>query len=250
VSTSGETSGAGPLVLLVEDDLQIRRFLRNSLPAHGLRLLEATSGAEALRLAAQYVPEVVLLDLGLPDLDGIEVTRRLREWSAVPILVLSARGQEQSKVEALDAGADDYLTKPFGFAELLARIRVALRNAARTSSGAIESTFECGPLHIDFAERRVRVDERSVHLTPIEYKLLTALARHAGKVVTHKQLLETVWGPGSTENTHYLRVYMTHLRRKLEPTPARPRFFTTEAGVGYRLQCSDDAAGAAPPRGQ
>jgi two-component system KDP operon response regulator KdpE len=227
-----------PLILVVEDDAQMRRVLRVSLPAHGYRVVEATSGESALQMAAQYVPDLVLLDLGLPDLDGTEVARRLRVWSPVPILILSARGQEQQKVQALDAGADDYLTKPFGFEELLARLRVALRHVARLAA-APESVFESGHLRVDLGARRVFVEGDEVHLTPIEYKLLTALVEHAGRVVTHKQLLEAVWGPHSSRQTHYLRVYMTHLRHKLEPDPLRPRLFLTEAGVGYRLLTGD-----------
>lgn len=227
----------GPLVLVVEDEPQVRRFLRTSLQAHGYRLLEAMTGADGIRMASQYVPEIVLLDLGLPDIDGLEVTRRIREWSRMPILVLSARGQESAKVDALDAGADDYLTKPFGFAELLARMRVAQRHAQRAVPGPEESDFSCGALRIELAVRRVFVADVEVHLTPIEYKLLTTLARHAGRVVTHKQLLQEVWGPQSTQENQYLRVYMTHLRRKLEPPGTSSRIFKTEAGVGYRLEC-------------
>jgi two-component system KDP operon response regulator KdpE len=227
-----------PLILLVEDEPQMRRFLRVSLPAHGYRFVEATSGEEGLQMAAQYVPDLVLLDLGLPDLDGLEVARRLRGWSAVPIIILSARGQEVQKVQALDAGADDYLTKPFGFEELLARIRVALRHVARLAT-APASIFESSHLRVDLGARRVFVQNREVHLTPIEYRLLTALVEHAGRVVTHRQLLEAVWGPHSSRQTHYLRVYMTHLRHKLEPDPVRPRLFLTEAGVGYRLSTHD-----------
>lgn len=232
-----DAKSAGPLVLIVDDEPQVRRYLRTSLQAHGYRTLEAATGAEALRMASQYVPDVVLLDLGLPDLDGTEVTRRMREWTRVPILVISARGQESDKVHALDAGADDYLTKPFGFAELLARVRVALRHAQIAPTDGSESTFTCGPLRLELALRRVFLADREIHLTPIEYKLLTTLARHAGKVVTHKQLLQEVWGPQSTEQNQYLRVYMTHLRRKLEPPESRTRIFKTEAGVGYRLEC-------------
>ncbi len=227
----------GPLILIVEDEPQVRRFLRTSLQAHGYRLLEAVTGAEGIRMASQYVPEIVLLDLGLPDVDGLEVTRRIREWSRMPILVLSARGQESAKVDALDAGADDYLTKPFGFAELLARIRVALRHARRAEPGTDEPDFECGPLRVEFDTRRVTVAGAEVHLTPIEYKLLTTLARHSGRVVTHKQLLQEVWGPQNTQDNQYLRVYMTHLRRKLEPAGSSARIFKTEVGVGYRLEC-------------
>jgi two-component system KDP operon response regulator KdpE len=225
-------------VLVVDDEPQVRRFLRLSLTAHGYRVLEAETGAAALVLAPAHVPDVVLLDLGLPDLDGVEVARRLRGWSAVPILVLSARGEELQKVSALDAGADDYLTKPFGFAELLARLRAALRRASRPGPGP-ESHFECGPLQMDLESRSVRLDGAEVHLTSIEYKLLATLVQHAGRVVTHRQLLESVWGPHGSRQTHYLRVYMTHLRHKLEPDPMRPRLFETEIGVGYRLRCGE-----------
>jgi two-component system KDP operon response regulator KdpE len=227
-------AGQEPLVLVVEDEPQVARFLRNSLPVHGFRVLEAQDGRTALRQAAAYVPDLVLLDLGLPDQDGMEVLRALRQWSQAPVVVLSARGQEAAKVAALDAGADDYLTKPFGFPELVARLRVALRHAARSHPAAGAGTFESGPLRVDLEKRRVWVDDEEVHLTPIEYRLLVALVRHAGRVVTHRQLLEEVWGPKSAEERQYLRVYMTHLRRKLERGRAT-RVFETEAGVGYRL---------------
>lgn len=230
----------GPLVLVVDDEQQVRKFLRASLVAHGHRVIEAETGEDAIRLCAEYVPDLLLLDLGLPDLDGVEVVRRIREWSTLPIIVISARGQESQKVEALDAGTDDYLTKPFGIPELLARIRVALRHAARALEGNNESTFVSGPLQVDLVKRRVQLDGAEVHLTPIEYKLLSVLVKHAGKVITQKQLLEEVWGPRSGHQTHYLRVYIAHLRRKLEPDPLRPRLFLTEAGVGYRLQCLSD----------
>ena len=225
----------GALVLIVEDEPQLRRFLAAGLARHGLRVLEAASGAEALRLAEQYVPDVVLLDLGLPDMEGREVARALRRWSALPILVLSARGQEREKVELLDAGADDYLTKPFGFDELLARIRAALRRVARAATNSGAGVFESGPLSIDLGARRVRVEGREVHLTPIEYNLLAVLAAQAGRIVTKKQLLTAVWGPHNTRESNYLRVYMTHLRRKLEPASGA-RLFRTEAGVGYGLE--------------
>lgn len=224
-----------PLVLVVEDDAQMRRYLRAGLASHGYRLQEAGTAAEGIRLAVEYPPDVVLLDLGLPDLDGIEVARRLREWSRAPILVLSARGQEEQKVKALDAGADDYLVKPFGFGELLARIRVALRHAAR-GEGVEEGVVRTGPLVVDLGRRRVEVDGKEIHLTPIEYKILETLAKHVDRVVTHRQLMQEVWGPRSTEQTHYLRVFMTHLRRKIEPDPVRPRLLHTEPGVGYRLK--------------
>ena len=230
----------GPLVLLIEDDAQLRRFLRPSLVAHGYRLLEAERGEEGETMASQYVPDIVLLDLGLPDRDGIEVARRIRQWSRVPIIVLSARGQEKDKVLALDEGADDYLTKPFGFPELLARMRVALRHVAQVESQGAGTVFTSGPLRVDLAARRVFVNDEEIRLTPIEYRLLAALVEHAGQVVTHRQLLHAVWGPGHAAHTQYVRVYMTHLRRKLEPDPARSRIFQTEAGVGYRLMTEPD----------
>jgi two-component system KDP operon response regulator KdpE len=225
--------GPRPIVLAVEDDPQIRRFLRTALSAESLEVVEAETGARALVEAAMRKPEVVILDLGLPDMDGKDVIRRLREWSDVPVLVLSARTQEAQKVEALDAGADDYLTKPFGAAELLARIRVALRRRARTETG--EPALEVGDLRIDLAARRVAVRGEGLHLTPIEYRLMAALARHAGKVLTHRQLLREVWGEAYAEQTHTLRVHMASLRRKVEADPAKPRYLLTELGVGYRL---------------
>jgi two-component system KDP operon response regulator KdpE len=224
-----------PLVLVVEDEPQVARLLRTSLPVHGFRVVEAASGKEALRQAAAWVPDLVLLDLGLPDQDGIEVLRALRVWSRTPVIVLSARGQESTKVAALDAGADDYVTKPFGFPELLARIRVALRHAARSSPATAQGVFETGRLRVDLEARRVWVDGAEVKLTPIEYRLLSVLVQHAGKVVTHRQLLEEVWGPKSVEERQYLRVFLTHLRRKLERGREGARVFETEAGVGYRL---------------
>jgi two-component system KDP operon response regulator KdpE len=225
--------GPRPIVLAVEDDPQIRRFLRTALAAESLEVVEAETGARALVEAAMRKPEVVILDLGLPDMDGKDVIRRLREWSDVPVLVLSARTQEAQKVEALDAGADDYLTKPFGAAELLARIRVALRRRARTDTG--EPALEVGELRIDLGARRVTVRGEVLHLTPIEYRLMAALARHAGKVLTHRQLLRAVWGEAYAEQTHTLRVHMASLRRKVEADPAKPRYLLTELGVGYRL---------------
>jgi two-component system, OmpR family, KDP operon response regulator KdpE len=223
-----------PLVLVVEDEPQMRRFLRATLPAHGYRLAEAETGAQALVEAATRAPDLVLLDLGLPDMDGVEVTRRLREWSSVPVVVLSARGQEGDKVQALDAGADDYLTKPFGIDELLARMRVALRHAARTTDGG-QAVFRAGSLKVDLAARRVFNDDTEVRLTRTEYNLLAVLVKHAGKVLTHRFLLKEVWGPGAVDQHHYLRVYMGQLRHKLEKDPARPRYLLTETGVGYRL---------------
>ncbi len=229
-------SDAAPTVLLIEDDPQIRRFLRATLPAHGYRLVEAETGEGGLVQAATRTPEVVLLDLGLPDVDGLEVTRRIREWSAVPIVVLSARGLERDKVAALDAGADDYLTKPFGVEELLARLRVALRHASRVDGGQSGPVFATDALEVDLSARRVRMAGQEVHLTPTEFKLLAVLVKHAGKVVTQRQLLIEVWGPGAAGNAHYLRVQMHGLRHKLEETPARPRYLITEPGVGYRLR--------------
>ncbi len=230
-------TGTEPLVLIVEDEPQMRRFLRACLHSQGYRLLEASTGAEAVLLATSHNPELVLLDLGLPDEDGVELTRRFREWSHVPIIVISARGREEDKVSALDAGADDYLTKPFGTSELMARMRVALR---RTQTGeALPSTLVFGTLRIDFGRREVTRDGQLVHLTPIEYKLLALLAQNAGKVLTHRQILKEVWGPAQTNQPHYVRVHMAELRKKIEADPARPRLLITEPGVGYRLREQD-----------
>ena len=221
-----------PVVVLIEDEPQIRRFLRATLTGQGYRLFEATTGADGLVEVGSRQPDVVIVDLGLPDIDGIDVIRRLREWTAVPIIVLSARGQERDKVTALDVGADDYVSKPFGADELLARIRVALRHTAGASHEGDDATFQVGALRMDLLRRQVFVGDREVRLTPIEYKLLAALVRHAGKVVTHAQLLRDVWGPTHTDQAHYVRVYLAHLRHKLETEPARPRYLLTEPGVG------------------
>ncbi len=228
--------GEKELILLIEDEPQMRRFLRITLQSQGYRLVEAATAQEGLMQATTRNPDVVLLDLGLPDLDGLEVTRRLREWTLTPIIVISAREQEQDKVKALDAGADDYLTKPFNAGELLARIRVALRHAVRRNAGQHEPVFTLHNLRVDLAQRQVFVDNKEVHLTPIEYKLLMVLIRHAGKVITHRQLLQEVWGPAHVNEVQYLRVYMTQLRHKLEADPARPRFLMNEPGIGYRLK--------------
>jgi two-component system, OmpR family, KDP operon response regulator KdpE len=228
------------LILLIEDEPQMRRFLRITLESHGYRFVEAGTAQEGLMQASMRNPDVVLLDLGLPDLDGLEVTERLREWTQTPIIVISAREQEHDKVKALDAGADDYLTKPFSAGELMARVRVALRHALRLRSGQNEPVFAHAGLRVDLAARRVFVRDNEIHLTPIEYKLLTALIRHAGKVVTHRQLLLEVWGPGQVSEVQYLRVYMTQLRHKLEADPARPRFLLNEPGVGYRLNADEE----------
>jgi two-component system KDP operon response regulator KdpE len=199
-------------------------------------LVEAVNGDEGLTRAASYNPDLVLLDLGLPDVDGLVVTKRLREWASAPIIVISARGQEEDKINALDAGADDYLTKPFGTGELLARIRVALRHAARTRQERSEPILTVGELSVDLDKRTVQLAGKEVHLTPIEYKLLATLLKNAGKVLTHRQLLKEVWGPGYVDNTQYLRVYMVQLRHKLELDATRPRYLLTEPGVGYRLK--------------
>lgn len=227
------------VILLIEDDAQLRRFLRVTLQSHGYRLLEATGGEEGLREAAMRSPDLILLDLGLPDLDGLEVVSRLREWSQVPVIILSAREQEQDKIRALDAGADDYLTKPFGAGELLARIRVAQRHRLGQFGEKGEPVFILGNLRVDLAARQVIRDEQEVHLTPIEFRLLAVLVKNAGKVVTHRHLLKEVWGPPHMNQTQYLRVYMGQLRHKLEADPARPRFFLNEPGVGYRLRIDE-----------
>jgi len=224
------------LILLIEDEPQMRRFLRVTLQSHGYRLIEASSGQAGLSEGMTRNPNVVLLDLGLPDLDGIEVTRRFREVSEVPIIVISAREQEEDKVNALDAGADDYLTKPFGAGELLARIRVALRHSALRHAGQREVVFTVEELRVDLASRQVFFKEKEVHLTPIEYRLLTALVKNAGKVMTHVQLLKEVWGPAYADQQQYLHVYMAQLRKKIESDPARPRLLINEPGVGYRFK--------------
>jgi len=224
------------LILLIEDEPQMRRFLRVTLQSHGYRLIEAASGQEGLMQATTRSPDVLLLDLGLPDMDGIEITRKIREWSEVPIIVISAREQEMDKVKALDAGADDYLTKPFGADELFARIRVALRHMALRVAGQREPVFIVDDLKVDLSSRQVFLKDKEIHLTPIEYRLLAVLVKYAGKVVTHTQLLKEVWGPVYADQQQYLHVYMSQLRRKLESEPARPRFLINEPGVGYRLK--------------
>lgn len=225
-----------PLVLLIEDEPPMRRFLRAALGNQSYQLIEAATAREGLAQAAGRNPSLILLDLGLPDGDGLEVTRELRAWSTTPIIVISARGQEEDKVAALDAGADDYLTKPFGVEELLARMRVALRHAASAAGGTTDPIFEASGVRVDLANRQVFKDGVEVHLTPLEFKLLQTLVRHAGKVLTHRQLLKEVWGINAINQNHYLRVYMTQLRHKLERDPAQPRLLQTETGVGYRLR--------------
>jgi len=226
-----------PLILVVEDEAQMRRFLRVALKNDGYRLVESETAKDALEQAAARSPDLVLLDLGLPDQDGLTVTERLREWSAAPIIVISARGREEDKIKALDAGADDYVTKPFGVGELLARIRVALRHTASSATG--DSVFVIGDLKVDLGRRLVLVRDKEIHLTPIAYKLLTVLIKHAGRVVTHRQLLREVWGPNSSDHTQYLRVYMGQLRHKLEENPSRPAYLVTEPGVGYRIRTQE-----------
>ncbi len=225
-----------PTVLVIEDEKQMRKFVCISLTTNGYHVIEASTGAEGVQQAAAYTPDLILLDLGLPDIDGLEVTKQLREWNTSPILVISAREQEDSKVLALDGGADDYLTKPFGAGELMARIRVALRHAVQNKDTATTELKLGDDIHVDLVRRLVVVRGKETHLTPIEYKLLTTLAKHAGMVMTHRQLLEQVWGPGHAHQLQYLRVYMTQLRHKLEEHPAQPRFLVTEPGIGYRLR--------------
>ncbi|MGI9860209.1 response regulator [Moorella naiadis] len=222
----------GARVLIIDDEPPIRRLLKVALAAHGYDLAEATSGEEGLQQAAFLHPDLVILDLGLPDLDGLEVIKRLREWSQVPVIILTVREHEQDKIAALDAGADDYVTKPFSMGELLARMRVALRHTAQRED---EPALHLGGLTVDLPRRLVTVAGREVKLTPTEYEILKHLAVNAGRVLTHRQLLRTIWGPEYQEDTHYLRVYIGQLRRKLEPDPTRPRYIITEPGVGYRL---------------
>jgi two-component system KDP operon response regulator KdpE len=219
-------------ILVVEDEPQIRQFLRSSLGAEGYRVVESPNGRRGTLDAGMHKPDLAIVDLGLPDFDGIEVIRRIREWSPMPIVVLSARIQERSKIEALDAGADDYVTKPFGVGELLARVRVALRHATRPPSGCEMVLSE---VKINFEKRQASRNGVDVHLTPIEFRLLACLAKHLGMVVTHRQLLTEVWGPTHAADTHYLRVYMKQLREKLEADPVQPKHLLTETGVGYRL---------------
>jgi two-component system KDP operon response regulator KdpE len=219
-------------VLVVDDEPAIRRFLRASLTPHGYAVYEASDGAEALQAVPAHRPDLLILDLGLPDLDGVEVTRALREWTQVPIIILSVREQESEKIAALDAGADDYLTKPFGIGELLARMRVVMR---RQAASATEPIFHTGELTVDVSRRLVTINGREIQLTPTEYDLLRALITHAGKVLTHRQLLREVWGEGYND-MHILRVNISNLRRKLEADPARPAYIHTEPGVGYRIK--------------
>jgi two-component system KDP operon response regulator KdpE len=228
-------SAADPVVLVIEDEPNMRRFLRTALVSHHHQVVEAGTAREGLAQAAGRNPDVILLDLGLPDGDGLDLTTRIRQSTRAPIIVISARGREEDQVTALDRGADDYLTKPFGVGELLARIRVALRHAALPPDGPAEAIYSAGDVEVDLVKRQVRRGGKEVRLTPTEYKLLAALIRQAGKVVTHRQLLHEVWGANFVDQIHYLRVYMVQLRHKLESDPARPRLLKTEPGVGYRL---------------
>lgn len=235
-------TGDQAVILVVEDDAPIRRFVRTSLTDSGYRVIEAGTLKSGKELASSERPDLIVLDLGLPDGDGLGLVDWFRDWSRAPIIILSARDQEREKVAALDRGADDYLTKPFGVGELLARIRAALRSYARTGSDMSETTFRSGDLCVDLAARRVRIRQEPVRLTPIEYRLLVTLVRHAGRVLTHRFILREVWGPGHSDDPRYVRVFIAGLRRKIEPDPARPRYVVTELGVGYRLIEDDDQA--------
>lgn len=227
-----ETPKIMPIALVIDDEAQIRRLLRVTLEANGYRVFDAATGEDGVVQTAQRRPDVILLDLGLPDLEGTEVLKRLREWSRVPVIILSVRDREDDKVAALDAGADDYVTKPFNSAELLARIRAALRHA---QPQAADTVFRSGDVEVDLSKRQVRKNNADVKLTPIEYSLLRLLVIHAGKVLTQRQLLTEVWGPKAVEQTHYLRVHIAHLREKLETNPSQPELIITESGIGYRL---------------
>ena len=225
-----------PVVVVIEDDPPIRRFLRTGLSTHGFVVYESDNGRQGIIDAGIRKPDLIILDLGLPDMDGVEVIKTVREWSSMPIIILSARSAEQSKIEALDAGADDYLTKPFGLGELLARTRVALRHWLRVPEQYPTGEFTTGNLRVDLINRWVHVGDKEVHLTPIQFRLLSMLVQNAGKVLTHKQILKEVWGPTYTESSHYLRIYMSQLRQKLEEDPTQPKYLLTESGVGYRLK--------------
>jgi len=225
-----------PVIIVIEDDPPIRRFLRTGLSTQGFTVFEADTGKQGIIEAEVRKPDLVILDLGLPDMEGVEVIKAIRTWSAIPIIILSARSSEQHKIDALDAGADDYLTKPFGFGELLARIRVALRHAIRPMEHIQADIFVTANLKVDLHNRVVTLDDEEVHLTPIQYRLLVVLVKQAGRVLTHQQILKEVWGPSYQENAHYLRIYMSQLRQKLEADPTQPKFLLTESGVGYRLK--------------
>ena len=225
-----------PVVVVIEDDPPIRRFSRTGLSTHGFVVFEADNGRQGIIEAGVRKPDLIILDLGLPDMEGVEVIRAIREWSAMPIIILSARSAEQSKIEALDAGADDYLTKLFGLGELLARTRVVLRHWFRMPEQNLSEVFTTGNLKVDLLNRWVHIGDQEIHLTPTQYRLLSILVQNAGKVLTHRQILKDVWGPSNTENSHYLRIYMSQLRQKLEEDPTQPKYLLTESGVGYRLK--------------
>ncbi len=229
-------SQSNPIIVVIEDDPAIRLFLRTGLGAHGFKIFEADRGQQGIIEAGVRKPDLIILDLGLPDMDGVEVINSIRGWSTLPIIVLSARSLEQHKINALDAGADDYLTKPFGLGELLARIRVALRHASSSPAQDDGGMFVIGDLKVDLLKRLVQVGDRDVHLTPIQYRLLALLIKNAGKVLTHQYILKEVWGPSYKDNSHYLRIYMSQLRQKLEADPTQPHYLLTESGVGYRLK--------------
>lgn len=225
-----------PKIIVIEDDPPIRRFLRTALETHGFEVVEAATGKQGIIEANNRKADLIILDLGLPDMDGVEVVKAIRAWSEMPILVLSARSAEAQKIEALDAGADDYLTKPFGLGELLARIRVALRHTSLPTEQTEAGVFVTGNLKIDLVNRRVFNEDQEIHLTPIQYRLLSVLVKQAGRILTQRQILKEVWGPNSVESPHYLRIYMSQLRHKLESDPAQPRYLLTESGVGYWLK--------------
>jgi two-component system KDP operon response regulator KdpE len=225
-----------PVIIVIEDDPSIRRFLRTSLSTHAFNVFEADTAKQGIIEVGIRKPDLLILDMGLPDMDGFDVIKAIRAWSTVPIIILSARSSEQQKIDALDVGANDYLTKPFGFGELLARIRVALRHAMRPQEQMLNDVFITGNLKVDLLNRVVSVDEEEIHLTPIQYRLLMVLVKNAGKVLTHQQILNEVWGPSYKENAHYLRIYMSQLRQKLEADPTQPKLLVTESGVGYRLK--------------
>lgn len=224
------------VIIVIEDDPPIRRFLRTGLTTQGFTVFESDTGKQGMIEVQVRKPDLLILDLGLPDMDGVEVIKAVRTWSAIPIIILSARSSEQHKIDALDAGADDYLTKPFGFGELLARIRVALRHAIQPQAHIQAGVFTSANLKVDLHQRVVSLDGQEIHLTPIQYRLLAVLVQHAGRVLTHQQILKEVWGPSYQENAHYLRIYMSQLRQKLEAEPTQPKFLLTESGVGYRLK--------------
>jgi two-component system KDP operon response regulator KdpE len=227
---------ASPIIVVIEDDPAIRLFLRTGLGVHGFKVFEADRGRQGIVEAGVRKPDLIILDLGLPDMEGVEVIKAIREWSTLPIIILSARSTEQYKIDALDAGADDYLTKPFGLGELLARIRVAMRHSVSSPAQEQSGIFNTGALKIDLLKRQVFVGDGEVHLTPIQYRLLSVLIKNAGKVLTHQYLLNEVWGPSYRDNSHYLRIYMSQLRQKLEIDSTQPQYLLTESGVGYRLK--------------